>query len=176
MKEKIEFSVQMTAGEIFRFMMYHMYHQFSGIFGIFLSLLSLLLLLVSFDSLTAQSKVILVFIAAWFTIVFPIILFSRSKGQAKRNKANQKPLNYRLDQAGITVSQDEAEQTIAWENLMKIVETKSQFLVYSSRIHAFVFPKKAIGQECDAVRELLVRYTEGTGIRFKGAVKRRKAD
>ena len=72
------------------------------------------------------------------------------------------------------MSQDELEQTIIWDNLMKIVETKSQFLVYSSRVHAFVFPKKAIGEESDIVRAMLIQYTEGKNVRFNGMIKKQK--
>lgn len=171
MKEKIQFSVQMTAGEVFRFMMYHLYHKFSGIFGICLSLMALIFFIISFDSLTEQSRAILILIAVWFPILSPIMLFFRAKGQVKRNKSYQKPLDYQMDQVGITVSQDDAEQTIAWENLVKVVETRSQFLVYSSSIHAFVFPKKAIGEEFDAVKEMLIHYGKGNNVLLKGAMK-----
>lgn len=172
MKEKIQFSVQMTVKEVYCFTIYHLYHKFSGIFGICLSLIAFIILLTSFDSLSDQSRVVLVLVAMWFTILVPIILFFRSRGQVKRNKSYQKPLNYQLDHTGITVSQDDVEQTIAWEDLMKIIETKSQFLIYSSSIHAFIFPKKAVREECDAVRETLICYTEGSKVRFKGIAKR----
>ena len=162
-KEKIQFSVQMTAGEVYKFTMYHMYHGLSGIFGI----------CTSFDSLTEQSKAILILVAMWFVIIDPVILIFRSRSQVKRNKSYQKPLNYQMNQDGITVSQDELEQTMAWNNLMKIVETKTQFLVYSSRVHAFVFPKKAVGESCDAVREMLIQYTEGSSVRLKGKIKKK---
>lgn len=173
-KDKIQFSVQMTAKEVYRFTMYHMYHGLSGIFGICMSLLAFVILLTSFDSLTEQSKTILGLIAIWFILIDPVILLFRSQGQVKRNKSYQKPLIYQLSQDGITVSQDELEQTITWDNLMKIIETKSQFLVYSSRVHAFVFPKKAIGEESDIVRAMLIQYTEGKNVRLNGMIKKQK--
>lgn len=176
MKEEIQFSVQMTAGEVYQFTIYHLYHKFSGIFGVCLSLMAFIILITSFDSLTDQSRVILTLVALWFTILAPVILFFRSKGQVKRNKSYQKPLNYQLDHTGITVSQDDAKQTIEWENLMKIVETKSQFLIYSSNIHAFVFPKKAVGEKCSVLREMLIGYTEKTNVRLKGMKMKQKED
>ena len=115
----------------------------------------------------------MILVALWFVIIDPVILIFRSRSQVKRNKSCQKPLNYQLNQDGITVSQDEIEQTMAWDNLMKIVETKTQFLVYSSRVHAFVFPKKAVGESCDVVREMLLQYTEGSNVRLKGMIKKK---
>ena len=49
-KEKITFSVQMTAKEVYMFTMYHVYHGFSGILGLCLSLVALMNLVLSFDT------------------------------------------------------------------------------------------------------------------------------
>lgn len=173
-KEKIEFSVKMTAKEVYRFMMYHVYHGLSGIFGVCVSLIALIFLFVSFDSMPDQTRAILILVAAWFVIIDPIILFFRSRGQVKRNKSYQKPLQYRLDESGVTVSQDELEQTVPWENLMKIIETKTQYLVYSSKVHAFVFPKEAVGENSDALEWMVLYYADGADIRLKRPSKKQK--
>lgn len=171
-KKEIKFSVQMTVKEIYKFTMYHVYHSSSGVFGVILSIIAWIVLLTSFSTLSDQSRTILFLVAAWFIIFDPVILFFRSRGQVKRNKTYQKPLNYCVNQEGITVSQGEEKQTVAWENFIKVIETKSQFLVYSSRVHAFIFPKKDIAKECDTLRELLQEYTKNTNAKLKGSLKR----
>lgn len=168
-KEKITFSVQMTVKKVYAFTMYHVYHGLSGIFGVCLSLVALINLIVSFDTLSDQNKTILTFVAAWFIILEPVVMLQRAKSQVKRNKAYQKPLNYQLDGSGITVFQDDETQTIAWEKLIKIVKTRSQYLVYSSKIHAFVFPKKDVGAECDALDAMILYYTKDTNVKRKGS-------
>lgn len=170
-KENVAFSVQMTPGEVFKFTIYHSYHKLSGIVGVCLSLLALLLLVTSFSELTDQNKTVLTIVALWFTILEPLTLFGRARTQVRKNKAYQKPLHYQMNQDGITVSQDEEQQTIPWNNLMKIVETKSQYLVYSSKIHAFVFPKKALGDECRTVEDIMVYYTKDTTVKLIGRIK-----
>lgn len=170
-KENVAFSVQMTPGEVFKFTIYHSYHKLSGIVGVCLSLLALLLLVTSFSELTDQNKTVLTIVALWFTILEPLTLFGRARTQVRKNKAYQKPLHYQMNQDGITVSQDEEQQTIPWNNLMKIVETKSQYLVYSSKIHAFVFPKKALGDECRTVEDIMVHYTKDTTVKLIGRIK-----
>ncbi len=171
-KEKITFSVQMTAKEVYMFTMYHVYHGFSGILGLCLSLVALMNLVLSFDSLSDQNKTILTFVAAWFTILEPIRMFFRARKQVKRTKAYSQPLNYVLDEEGIMVSQDGESQTIAWGNLAKIVKTKSQYFFYSSKIHAFIFPKKDIGTQCEALDKLVIQCTKNTNVKRKGSFPR----
>lgn len=173
MKEKIQFSVQMNAKEVYRFTMYHVYHGFTGILGVCLSIAAFITLLVSFNSLTDQTRAILILVAAWFIIIDPVILFMRSRGQVKSNKTYQKPLDYTLNNEGITVSQEEQSQTISWEHLMKIVENKSQYLVYSNKIHAFIFPKTSLEDNGEAVREMFLHYAKEYSIPVKGALKKK---
>lgn len=168
-KEKITFSVQMTVKDVYMFTMYHVYHSFSGRFGFCLSLVALVNLILSFDSLSDQNKTILTFVAAWFTVLEPVRMFWRARKQVKRTPAYNQPLHYMLDESGITVSQNDESQTIAWENLVKIVKTSSQYLVYSSKIHAFIFPRKDIGMACDALDAMVLYYTKDTNVRRKGS-------
>ena len=173
-KDKAKFSVQMTAKEVYRFNMYHVYHSFSGLIGIGFSIIALIILLTSFSTLSEQTRAMLIIIAAWFVVFDPVILFTRSRGQAKRNKAYQQALNYEVNEAGITVSQNEEHQTIAWDNLFKIVETKTQFLVYSSKMHAFIFPKSSVGMSEEQFREVLLHYAKDKGMLLKGKIKNAK--
>ena len=139
-RRPISFSVQMTWKEIYKFTMYHTYHSFAGILGVILSVMALMNLIISFDKLSDQSKTIMTIVAAWFLIFEPLRMLVRSKSQMKLSKAYKKPLNYIVNEDGITVSQDEESQTIEWKQLFKVVETNSQFLVYSNRINSFIFP------------------------------------
>ncbi len=170
-KKQISFSVQMTWKEIYKFTMYHTYHSFAGIFGLVLSIIALVDLVISFNELSDQSKTILTIVAAWFLIFEPLRMLVRSKSQIKLSKAYKKPLDYILSGEGITVSQDDESQTIDWNRLLKIVETKSQILVYSNRINAFIFPKECFKEDLLAAREMMVEYTKNTPVKLKGKIK-----
>lgn len=169
--KSITFSVQMTWKEIYKFTMYHTYHSFAGILGVVLSVMALANLIISFDKLSDQSKTIMTIVAAWFLIFEPLRMLARSKSQMKVSKAYKKPLDYNLSEDGITVSQDEESQTIEWSRLLKIVETKTQILVYSNRINAFIFPKESFGEQADDVRRMIVEYTKGTKVKLKGRLR-----
>lgn len=170
-QSEVRFSVQMTAKEIYKFTIYHTYHGFSGLLGLGLSLLALVNIIFNFSEMTDQNRVIMIIVACWFTILEPFMMIGRSRSQVKRTKAYQKPLQYLIDENGITVMQEEESQTIAWDKMMKIIETNSQFLVYSSRIHAFIFPKSAMENQTDTLKQLILQYTEGTGVQLKGKLR-----
>jgi hypothetical protein len=171
--KKISFSVQMTVKELYRFIMYHAYHKFSGILGLLLSAAAFVVLLTSFSDLTEQTRAVLILVAVWFVILDPVILYSRARGQVKRNKAYREPLQYDVTPEGITISQGEQEQTVDWKSLVKIVETKNQFLVYSNPMYAFVFPKTELGEDNSEAFKLAVKeYTKDTRVQLKGELKK----
>lgn len=174
-KKSIMFSVQMTVKEVYKFTFYHVYHGFSGLFGLCLSLLAFVNLLVNFSELSNMGKSLMIIVAAWYTVLEPLMMISRAKAQVKRTKAYQKPLQYCVDESGITVSQDEESNTIAWNMLAKIVETKSQFLVYSSRIHSFVLPKSMMEGQEEAMHCFVLDYTKNTNVKLKGRLRKYKA-
>lgn len=163
-QDTISFSVQMTVKDVYRFNMYHVYHSASGLVGLLLSLLALGNLIISFDSLTDQGKTIMTIVALWFTVLEPIMVYRRAKKQVKKIKSYHKPLHYAIGEQGITVSQDEESQTMEWNRLRRIVKTRQQILIYSSRVHAFIFPKTAWQDQEQKMQSLLKRYAADNGI------------
>lgn len=167
-QNSISFSVQMKAMELFQFKLYHVYHGFSGVVGILLTLIAAVMLAVDFKNMVPQSRAVMILVILWFVVIDPLRFLANSGKQMKLNKVYQEQLQYQLDESGITVSQNETTQTIGWDNLVKIVETKHQFIVYSSKIHAFIFPKQDIGAQCDLMRKVLVSYGTAKRITMKG--------
>ena len=163
-QDTISFSVQMTVKDLYRFNMYHVYHSASGLVGLLLSLLALGNLIISFDSLTDQGKTIMTIVALWFTVLEPIMVYRRAKKQVKKIKSYHKPLHYTIGEQGITVSQDEESQTMEWNRLRRIVKTRQQILIYSSRVHAFIFPRTAWQDQEQKMQSLLKRYAADNGL------------
>lgn len=171
-QDTISFSVQMTVKDVYRFNMYHVYHSASGLVGLLLSLLALCNLIISFDSLTDQGKTIMTIVALWFTVLEPIMVYSRAKKQVKKITSYHKPLHYKIDEQGITVSQDEESQRMEWNRLRRIVKTRQQILVYSSRVHAFIFPRVAWQDQEKKIQNLLKKYAADNGIWMNRSMKR----
>ena len=78
-------------------------------------------------------------------LYLPWTLFIKSRQQILKNPAFQEPLHYELNEEGITVSQKELTETISWDVMEKAVSTGKSVIVYTSKINAFIFPRKDMG-------------------------------
>ncbi len=165
MKEEITFDVNMKAKYMYRFMLYHNYTTFGSLFGVLLSLFAMILLITTFKEQTDMGKGILLFISLLWTIINPIMLRARAKRQVLMNSSYKKALTYTISGEGITVSQDENSESIEWDKIIKVVLTKNQLLVYSSKIHAFIFPLQEIGDKLDDVTSIVVNSVKGRKIK-----------
>ena len=147
--DEIKFSVTMKVKTMYRFLMRHAYSGASGIINLVISGGALVLLLAGFADSTA-GKVMLGIIAALFTIINPLYLYYKAAAQVRLTKMFSKPLEYVVNAEGITVSQGEESLQIAWTDLRKIIETKTDFYLYLSLTRAYIFPKEELdGKEKD---------------------------
>ena len=55
-------------------------------------------------------------------------------------------LHYEVDEEGLHVSQKEESALLPWKQIYKMVATKHNVLVYSSRINAYVIPRAQLGK------------------------------
>ena len=56
-------------------------------------------------------------------------------------------LHYLVDEKGFTVSQGEESANLPWDQIYKMVATKSNVLVYSTRINAYIIPREQLGEQ-----------------------------
>lgn len=141
MKE-IEFDVALTVKELYAFSMRHTYAGISGIFGLIISLGSWIICAVRFASLDATAKIALIIIGCLFTIVQPIMLYSKARAQIRQNKNINASLHYCLAEDGITVSQGEQEAFVKWCDIRKKIATARAIYLYMSPVRAFIFPEE----------------------------------
>ena len=97
----------------------------------------------------------MIVMASLFTVVNPILIWMRVKLQAKTNESFKKPLTYTVDEAGITVSQDDRSDSVKWDQIWKAVKYGKQVVVYMTTVRAFVFPIACVGDNYGKLVELL---------------------
>ena len=139
MKE-FEFDVELTTSDLYRFSMRHSYLSISGLFGVFISVGSLLYLAFCYSTLDKTACMALAIIGCLFTVVQPVMLYTKSRAQVQRNKNINAPLHYVISEEGILVRQGEEEGTVEWEEVQKKIVTSNAMYLYMSPIRAFIFP------------------------------------
>ena len=142
---EIEFDVELTVRELYGFSMRHTYTAISGVFGLIISIGSWIICAIRFGELDQSARIALLIIGCLFTIIQPIMLYSKARAQIRRNKNINARMHYMLDEEGICVSMGEQEAEVKWQDVRKKVQAKHSIYLYMSPIRAFIFPES----QCD---------------------------
>lgn len=157
--QEIRFSVKMKVKTMYRFLMHHGYAGVSGIINLVISGGALALLIAGVGE-SVTSKVALGIVAALFTVINPLYLYYKAAKQVKLTPMFAKPLDYTVNEDGLTVSQGEEALTVAWDELRKAVETGKDFYIYLSLTRAYIFPKEDLAGQEEALRAAVKAHTK----------------
>ena len=100
-------------------------------------------------------------------VYVPGSLYIRSKQQILLSDVLKQALHYKVDEEGIHVSQNDQTADLLWNQIYKIVSTKSNLLIYSSRVNAYVIPRDVIGAEYETVASLAKDHLEKYRLKLK---------
>lgn len=145
------FDVKMKPRYMIHFLLRHSYLTAGGITGLIISLASLAYLMVGWGSLDNRERLIIGFLASMFTVINPLMLYNRGKKQVVNNECYQEAITYRISEEGITTIQGDNSAVTPWSNVKKSVTLTEQLIVYTSPIHAFLFPYESMGQEKESI-------------------------
>jgi len=67
----------------------------------------------------------------------------------------QKPLNYKFDETGITISQNQEDALLPWADVTKVLETSSTIYVYTSPKNGYIMPKEQYVDKVDKVKKII---------------------
>lgn len=158
---KVEFDVKITAADLYDYMLSHTYSGFSGLFGSVVGVFFLMLY-------ASMPKQFLYLIAGVVILLYiPCSLFMRAQKQVVLNETFKKPLHYVLTDEGVTVSQDGNEMFQEWDVVYKAKSTNRSLLLYTSKVNAWIFPKKALGKDKDAVIQLISAHVAPAKVKIK---------
>lgn len=144
----INLTVKIEAGDLYDYMLMHSYNSPAGLLG---STFGAVLIIFAF----ATTQWIFAVLGLVMLLYLPWTLFIKSRRQILMNPSFQEPLQYTLDEEGLTVSQGEAQEKMDWENMHKAVSTGRSIILYTSPVNATIFPKKQLGEERTAVVEMI---------------------
>ena len=164
---EVKFEVKMTQKVMYNFLMNHTYRSMTGISGVLFGVAALAILGVTYGNVpTWQSGAYLLF-GVWFLLYLPVSLYTRAAKQVKLNPAFKKPITYIINEEGVTTMQEDKKAVIAWEDMMKVTETKLSLLAYTGKRYSFVLPKECMGGQYEDVVKMIREHMEPPPVKTK---------
>jgi len=160
-KTLFEVDVQMNDKILYDYMLYHTYHGTAGILGTMVGLFMVVYWLSYGGSV--------LYLLGGITVIMylPVSLYMNAKRQMLANPAFKEPLHYSLTEEGIEVSQGEAKDSIQWENVRKVVSTGKSIIIYTSKINATIFPRKACGEYVTTLIEIIATHVPPKKVKIR---------
>lgn len=156
----LELTVKIEAGDLYDYMLRHSYNSPAGIVG---STFGAVLILFAF----ATKQWLFVVLGLVMLLYLPWTLFLKSRSQILSNPAFQEPLRYMLDEEGLTVSQGEQQEKMAWGDMHKAVSTSRSIILYTSPVNATIFPKRQLGDSKAAVIEMISTHMPPAKVKIR---------
>ncbi len=156
----INLTVKIEAGDLYDYMLMHSYNSPAGLLG---STFGAVLIIFAF----ATTQWIFAVLGVVMLLYLPWTLFVKSRRQILTNPSFQEPLQYTLDEEGLTVSQGEAQERMDWENMHKAVSTGRSIILYTSPVNATIFPKRQLGEERTAVVEMISTHMPPNKVKIR---------
>lgn len=156
----VETDVRITAADLYDYMLMHTYNSPSGIIG---STAGALCVVAGF----CTQKWALLIAGAIVLLYLPLTLWTKSKLQWSANTAFQEPLHYVFDDSGVTVSQGEASESQAWEDMVKAVSTTRSIILYTSGRNASIFPKAQLGDQRAELIEVISTHMPPSKVKIR---------
>lgn len=155
---KAEFDITINQKDMYRFSMYHAYTGSQGIISILIAILCFFASVRTYGSVELLYTILYGGFGVVFLIYIPVNLYLHSKQQILKSKVLQNALHYVVDETGIHTSQEAESADLPWEQIYKMVSTKHNVLVYSSRVNAYIIPKSQIVKEYETICKLAVSH------------------
>lgn len=152
---KATVSVKLSVMDMYYFMLRHTYTAFSGWFGIIISVAAFVLFLCGVGRGDKAASFALIFLSLLFTLINPLILFTKSWKQVKLSPMFQKPVSYGFGDEGIEVRQEDERAVIFWDEVVQAVCKKNHIIIYMSKIRAFILPVKQLKEENAKITDLI---------------------
>lgn len=162
-----EFDVILTDKDMFRFNMYHTYHGFRGIFAAVIGILILVAARVTAGKVASIYTALYIILGIIFLIYMPVSLYLNSKRQISSSEVFRHPLHYKVDEEGVHVSQNNQGAALLWNQIYRIICTKSNVIIYSSRINAYIIPRNTICENYEIIIQLAESHLEKYRLKLK---------
>ena len=164
----MKFTTNIKTNELFQFLLRHSYAGISGKVGFVISLAAAVMFLRGIPDFAGNETkmIVLGFLALLFTVVNPVMLYTRAKKQKLMNPAYKNAMEYELDEEGIKLYAGGQEGGIPWNRIIKIKESGSLYMLYTTRINAFLWPKKDMGAREKEIMDYVLEHIDSKEVQL----------
>ena len=155
---EVKVSMKQELKDLYGFLMFHIYSSPAGILGLFISIGGFVgfAYMLTLKNTNPMFLGALFMIGLMFTVIQPLLTRSRAKKQIKQNEEkSQDVLEYVINKSGIEVTQGELRGFSSWDEIVRIESTKKLVMLYTSKVHAYVIPKRFLEEQMDTFIELV---------------------
>lgn len=156
----IEFEVKLTKQDMYRFHMNHIYTGIHGVTSILFAIAAFALAGLAVNRGQSNYAVMYAILGVVFLIYFPLNCRFKSAVQIDAPNGLKDGIRYRFTDEGIKVSVGEESVDVLWSQIYKMKTTKTLILIYTSRKHAYILTKEAVGEQYSALYEMAGRCLE----------------
>ena len=133
----MQFDIKLKSQDMYRFNMYQTYTGFHGWFSIIVSIIIFIVAGLTYGGLDITYTVLYIAFGIIFLLYMPVTLWLRSKSALAASEVLRGTLHYLVDESA----------KLPWDQIYKMVATKSNVLVYSTRINAYIIPREQLGEQ-----------------------------
>lgn len=160
--KSVSFDVHMNRAVLYDYMVHHAYSGAGGILGTCFGFLGIIMFF------QGQEKNWLFLIIGLLLLFYlPVNLKYKSFMQMKLTEEFKKPIHYDVTSEGITISQDDKEQSVPWAQCYKAVSTRLSIVVYTGKRNASVFPRADLGDRLPALIAVIAENMEPKKVRIR---------
>ena len=163
---KAAFGIRTGVKEIYHFLLNYSYTTLSGLIGLGISLIAGVWLITHLHTLNANGILFCLLLFLLYTVVNPLLLWSKAKKQVKNSSYFSKPLVYELSEQGITIRSEDQHMQVEWKAIVKVKEFGNLIVVYVSKINAFIWAKDQM-EDAEQVKEILKHHINEKRLKLK---------
>lgn len=164
---QVEFDIQITEKDLYRFQLYNAFHGTQGWASIVLSLVALAMYITKFGQVPMTYSLLYLAFAVIFALYVPVTLFVQSRAQFKRTKAFQAPMHYVFDDEGINITAGEETGLLPWNVVYKVTCNKEYMFIFGSRVNAYIIPRVQIEDKKEEIVKSLNEKVESFRLKIK---------
>lgn len=164
----MKFRTKINTNELFQFLLHHAYRGINGKIGLIISLASAVLFVIGIPDFSGNETKMVVFaiIALLYTVINPIMLYTKAKKQKLTNPVYKKEMEYVLDDEGIKLYVEDQEGGIPWDRIVMITETSSLYILYTTRVNAFLWQKKDLGTQSQEIMNYVIEHIDPSVVKL----------